>query len=104
VLGVYKVQYEDLHRRYGSTIAQRVRRELKDAEFNQIDIDDLALWLEARAEIAHENYRQLLNNPLTIIETNSTQAGEACRLWREAEDLAYLVAIAEDTSLDVKAG
>ena len=97
------MQYEDLHRRYGTHVSQRVRRELKESEFNKVNIDDLAEWLEARAETAHEEYRQLLNNPLMITESDFTQAGEACRRWRAAEDLAYLVAIAEDVGIKAKA-
>ena len=52
---------------------------------------------------AHEDYRQLLNNPLSPTETNAAQTGEACRRWREAEDLAYLVAVAEDVGMNARA-
>jgi hypothetical protein len=91
-----KMQYEELHHRYGNHVAQRVRRELTSTEISSVKIDDLTLWLENRAEVAHEEYRRLLNNPLASSDHDAAKTGEACRRWREAEDLAYLVAIAED--------
>ena len=98
-----KMQYEELHRRYGSHVAQRVRRELTPSEFNQIRIEELAVWLETRAEAAHESYRRMLNNPLASSETEAATTGDACRKWREAEDLSYLVAIAEDVGSTARA-
>ncbi|MGB9153489.1 MAG: hypothetical protein WCD70_10430 [Alphaproteobacteria bacterium] len=97
------MQYEELHRRYGLLVSQRLRRELTPSEFNQIDIELLPAWLEARAESAHEEYRRLQNNPLAADQIDAARIGNACRHWRESEDLAYLVAIAEDVSLNAKA-
>jgi len=94
------MQYEDLHRRYGTHISQRVRRELTDSEFTNISLDKLPEWLEARADAAHEEYRHLLSNPLASSEADHAKAGIACRRWRGAEDLAYLVSIAEDVGFD----
>jgi hypothetical protein len=88
--------YEELHRRYGTHVSQRVRRELTVEQFREIRIEDLPDWLEARAEAAHDEYRQLLNNPLASSEYDNMLSGAACQRWRDAEDLAYLVAIAED--------
>ncbi len=96
--------YEELHSRFGTHVAQRIKRELTPSEFNQTDIDDLIEWLETRAEGAHDAYRGLLNNPLAISEKDTIKAGEACRRWREAEDLAYLVAVADDVSTNARAG
>ena len=97
------LQYEDLHRRYGTHVSQRVRRELTPSEFSAVNIEQLQDWLEARAESAHEEYRRLLNNPLSSSETETGRTGEACRRWREAEDLAYLVAIADDVGANISA-
>jgi hypothetical protein len=97
-----KVQYEEIHRRYGTHVSQRVCRELTPSEFNQIEIDSLPAWLEARAESAHEEYRRLQNNPLAESEVDVARTGDACRRWREAEDLAYLVAIAEDVGMNAR--
>lgn len=58
---------------------------------------------EAKAEAAHEEYLRLLSNPMAVPEKEASGTGEACRRWREAEDLAYLVAIAEDVSLNARA-
>ena len=95
--------YEELHRRYGTHVSQRVQRELTASEFNGVEIDHLPAWLEARAEVAHEEYRRLLNNPLASSEQDTTRAGAACQRWRQAEDLAYLIAIAEDVGVNARA-
>jgi hypothetical protein len=90
------VLYEELHRRYGAHVSQRVKRELSLSEFNQVLVQNLVGWLEARAEAAHAEYSNMLNNPLAYTSADQMRAGIACRRWRDAEDLAYLVAIAED--------
>ena len=98
------MQYEELHSRYGTHVSQRVRRELTPAEFTRAQIDNLPEWLATRAETAHAEYRRLQNNPLVSSHADTTRTAEACRRWREAEDLAYLVAIAEDVTLNARAG
>lgn len=95
------MQYEELHRRYGTHVSQRVRSELSNSEFTHVSIEELPQWLEARADAAHDEYRQLLSNPLASSENDHAKAGIACRRWRNAEDLAYLVAIAEDVGATV---
>jgi hypothetical protein len=87
--------YEELHRRYGTHVSQRIRRELAPSDFETLQIDALPEWLESRAETAHENYLRLLTNPV-LADKKVCDTGIACRRWREAEDLAYLIAIAED--------
>ncbi len=84
-------------------VAQRIRRELTPLELNSIDIDSLPEWLEARAESIHEEYARLLSNPLAVPEKVPSETGRACRRWREAEDLAYLVAVADDVGLNARA-
>ena len=96
------MQHEELHLRYGAHVSQRIRRELTPTEFDGLEIDALPQWLESRAEAAHENYRCLLSNPLTSSEKNVNCTGEACRRWREAEDLAYLIAVAEDVGANAR--
>ncbi len=91
------MNYEELHQRYGAHVSQRLRRELTPREFKSVELSDLPNWLEARAECAHEAYRQLLNNPLAATD-ELAHTGDACKRWRDAEDLAYLVAIADDTN------
>jgi hypothetical protein len=98
------VVYEELHRRYGPHVSQRVRRELSPSEFGDVLLDNLTAWLAVRAETAHETYRNLLNNPLAASEDDAQRTGTACRRWREAEDLSYLVAIADDVSGYTRAG
>ncbi|MDR3450677.1 MAG: hypothetical protein P4M15_13205 [Alphaproteobacteria bacterium] len=97
------MKYEELHTRYGAHVSQRVKKELSSAEFAKLSIDELAVWLETRAENAHLDYSRLLNNPLASSETDIARAGLACRRWREAEDLAYLVAVAGDIAPQARA-
>ena len=92
--------FDELARHYGPQVAQRLRHELTEAEFNQVSLDTLSLWLETRAEHAHKTYCNLLNQPQ--LDKNVNMTGLACRRWREAEDLAYVVAIADDVSHAVK--
>ena len=95
------MQYQELHSRYGTHVSQRICRELTPAEFEQVDVNVLPSWLETRAEEAHATYRRLLSNPTTNF--TAVHTGEACRHWREAEDLAYLVVIAEDVGMNLRA-
>jgi len=92
--------YGELQVRYGNHIAKRVERELSRSEFSAADLNDLPHFLEKRAEKAAENYRQIMANPL---ERGTMQCESLQRLWREAEDLAYLLSIAEDVSITVRA-
>ena len=89
------MQYEELTRRYGSFVSQRLRAALTPSEFEEIDIDYLHAWLAAKAENAHENYRHLLSHPFAAPEDDIHSTGQACRQWREIEDLSYVIAIAE---------
>lgn len=95
--------YEELYHRFGTHVSQRIRRELSPSEFSALSIDNLTSWLEERAEAAHELYVRMLSHPViadamrTIPNTRT-----ACQRWREAEDLAYLVAVADDVSAHVR--
>src|SRR5262249_16033695 len=91
--------YEDLHQRYGSHITSRVRHELSFSEFNQVAVPELPAYLELRAEVAHREYQAGIENPL-VPEGSSLDA--LCRRWREAEDLSYLVTVAEDVSVHAR--
>ncbi|MFA4993826.1 MAG: hypothetical protein WC521_00775 [Bdellovibrionales bacterium] len=97
------MKYEDLHSRYGAYVSQRLQCELKTSEFESLKIDSLTEWLEVRAESAREEYLRLLSNPLIASEKGTTSTGSACRRWRIAEDLAYLVVIAEDGGAQAQA-
>ena len=78
-------------------IAQRLRSELTDFEFEAVDLNDLLSCLKQRAKDARELYRSQLNNPN---ELPSCGAGDACRRWRDAEDLVYMVALADGQAED----
>ena len=95
--------YEDLYRRYGAHVSERIWRELAESEIAALDVSTLPSWLESRAESAHENNVHLLTNPQNGSINGTERTKEACRYWREAEDLAYLVAIAEDVSMNARA-
>jgi hypothetical protein len=98
--------YEELHQRYGNHIAKRVQQELSVAEFNQIAVPELLSYLELRAEAAHKEYRARLDNPFIneeLGDSRSDYMDVLYRRWCEAEDLAYLVTIAEDVSTHTQA-
>lgn len=86
--------YEDLHQRFGSHIAKRVQVELSASEFKQVDVEGLVLYLETRAEIAHKEYQSRVDNPFSRAKDGNMDA--LYQRWRDAEDLAYLVMVAED--------
>jgi len=93
--------YDELHRRFGSHIARRVQVELSASEFECVICDQLTLFLDDRAEAAHRDYQALLNNPFARDEmgpAHEQKVNNLHRRWREAEDLAYLVSVAEDVS------
>jgi hypothetical protein len=93
--------FEELHNRYGSHVARRVQNELTAAEFEGIAIDALAVWLERRAEGAHKEYQTRLDNPFINEELGAARTDYVdvlYRRWQDAEELAYLVAVAEDVS------
>lgn len=70
-------------------------KELTEPELDSLVLDTLPEWLEARAETAHTAYVHLLNNPLLATQDKKvSMTGLACRRWREAEDLAYMVVVA----------
>ncbi len=89
--------YEDLHRRYGSYIAKRVESELSGSEFRTANLETLTHYLEDRAELAHQRYKQVLDNPLASPSTAASdqQIELLYNLWHDAEDLAYVIVIAE---------
>ena len=89
--------FEKLHKRYGSHVARRVQQELTTTEFGKIDLEDLPLWLETRAESAHRAYQAYVGNA-SANEPDGKRVAALYRHWQEAEELAYLITIAEDVS------
>ncbi|HEU0118827.1 MAG TPA: hypothetical protein VFR09_09365 [Alphaproteobacteria bacterium] len=92
------MMYEDLHQRYGSHIAKRVQLELSPTEFRQIIVNELPTYLETRAELAHREYQTRIDNPFVSTDKASKNVDTLYNRWRDAEDLAYLISIAEDVS------
>jgi hypothetical protein len=98
--------FEDLHNRYGAHVARRVQQELTPAELNALHLEDLPSWLERRAEAAHQEYQTRLDNPFVKeerIAAGVSQADMLYRRWQNAEELAYLIAVAEDVSAQAHA-
>lgn len=91
--------YEEIRQRYGSHIAKRVQRELNQNEFNSLKVDDLHDYLESRAEKVGHDYRVIMANPF---ERGNVRSEVLQSRWREAEDLVYLLSVAEDVSLAVR--
>lgn len=97
--------YQELHHRYGTHIAKRVQVELSTSEFTQVATDELPAYLEMRAEAAHKEYQARLDNPFINEELGAARGayiGVLYHRWREAEDLAYLVTIAEDVNFNTR--
>ena len=92
--------YEELKQRYGNHIAKRVQRELDNREFRSVAVDSLPTYLETRAENVARDYKTIMENPL---ERGNVRSEVLQKRWREAEDLSYLVYIAEDVSSAVRA-
>jgi hypothetical protein len=102
--------FEELHNRYGAHVTRRVQQELTSSEFAQISIDQLPTWLETRAETAHQAYEQRLGNPFgdeavakKAKAAPSDSVDSLYRRWREAEELAYIIAVAEDVTSHAQA-
>lgn len=91
--------YQELHQRYGNHIAKRIQVELSVSEFKQVMVEELSKYLEMRAEAAHKEYQILLDNPFINDKVRIKHEANAKALynqWRNAEDLAYLIAVADD--------
>lgn len=94
--------FEELHNRYGTHIALRIQKELSPSEFNTLALSDFMHWLEERAESAHRAYEARLENPLHAGKSDA-EVGALYRRWQGAEDLAFLVSVAEGAAPKTKA-
>jgi hypothetical protein len=93
--------FEELHNRYGTHVARRVQQELTPAEFDRLTLENLPTWLESRAEEAHQEYQVRLDNPFVNEELGDGReeyVSTLYRRWQEAEELSYLIAVAEDVN------
>ena len=93
--------YDELNRRYGSYVANRVRQELSFSEFSALDAPELLPYLEQRAEEAHKDYQErvesLVYDRRPGMERDERTDALFAR-WRAAEELSYIVAVAEDVN------
>jgi hypothetical protein len=99
------MQYDELHQRYGNHIARRLQAALKRSEFSQIDVEELTAFLEMRAATAHKEYQSRLDNRFINEELGAARAAimdAFYRRWREAEDIAYLVIVAEGVGVNAR--
>ena len=92
--------YDELQQHFGSHIAKRVQSSLTRMEFQKVDVDKLRSYLEARAEASANCYKKLMDNPL---ERGNVRCEILHKQWSDAEDLVYLISVAEDVSLRVRA-
>lgn len=93
--------FDELVKRYGEHVAKRIQQELGSAEFSQIRLEELSPYLTLRAEEAHREYqrrldRATMNLGACTIRDETTEV--LYDRWRAAEELSYLLAIAEDAS------
>ena len=88
---------ENIHQRYGGHIAKRIELELPASELAKVKIEQLLNFLEDRAEAAHSAYQTRLDQQMGT--TPDAAVDRLCQVWHDAEDLAYLISVAEDVSL-----
>ena len=91
--------YNELEQRYGAHIAKRVQIGLNRSEFTSASLERLLPILEARAEKAAQDYKKLMDNPL---ERGNVRSEVLQKWWHDAEDLLYLLTVAEDVSTTVR--
>jgi hypothetical protein len=98
------MHYQELHQRYGSSIANRVKTELHNSEFLQINLEELLPYLELRAEAAHKEYQIQLADRYSDgkISKHASLVDALHRRWKEAEELAYLLLVAEDVNTNAR--
>ncbi len=97
--------FDELHNRYGVHVARRVQQELTPAEFKEVSLDNLPGWLETRSETAHKEYQARLDNPFINDELGAARdnyVDALYRRWQDAEELAYLVTVAEDVNVQAR--
>jgi hypothetical protein len=88
------MQQEDLLRRYGPHLSKRIKQELTPTELEQVPGNEILHYLEARADAARRDYEEHIKE---------TQSHILRMRWREAEELAYLVMVAEDVGAALRA-
>ncbi|MER2520668.1 MAG: hypothetical protein ABTQ34_08275 [Bdellovibrionales bacterium] len=93
--------FDELVRRYGEHVAKRVQQELGSSEFSHLRLEELSPYLVLRAEEAHREYQRRLDRA-TMNLGACTMRDETTEVlydrWRTAEELSYLLAIAEDAN------
>ena len=98
---------DELHQRYGQRVAARLQEELTSIELDSIESADLLQYLETRAQLAHKEYLARLENPFISGDIGNMHVDHLdllYRRWRWAEELAYLVDVAEDAGTSAVAG
>lgn len=91
------MMYDELHQRYGSRIANRLMTELSPSELKRVELHDLGAYLDLRATAAYKEYHMHHDNPFDEVGAKRAQhMDKLCQRWRDAEDLASLVSVAED--------
>ncbi len=74
-------------------------------EFNQVHVEELPTYLELRAEALHKEYQIRLDDPFSKdqLEVGRSSVIDLLhRRWRAAEELSYLLMIAEDVNSNVR--
>lgn len=94
------MRIEELEKTYGPHVAKRVTREVGARELEPVSVDQLCHFLQARAERFNAEFKACMANPLE-------QGNVRCELlqmkWHDAEELAYLLSVADDVSHAVRA-
>ena len=99
------MQINELTSRYGQHVAARLQQELMPSEISLLLIERLPSFLQERAEAAHDAYKERLANPFINDELGEVREEyiEVLRQrWLQAEELAYLIEVAEDVAANAR--
>lgn len=84
---------------YGTLLGQRLAQALTPAEQAQVVIEDMAEYLEIRANAAQKRYDAALESD----DSSDKHITNLRTAWREAEELLYLVTVAENVAATTRA-
>jgi len=92
------MRFEELKTISGGVVAERVRQALTLEQFDKINLQDLPDYLEDRAELSRRAYQDHLDSAggrISEQEKMASVLNVLRRRWQEAEELAYLVLLAD---------
>lgn len=93
------MEFDELSGRFDPYTAEIIRQALTLEEFTQLEPEELVAYFALRAEQLHEQYRFRLESPDPqdrTYEERQEYLNILRRRWQDAEELAHVVAMAEE--------